>query len=219
MVLPKNRDSNFVLEWFDKNKEDEFYEIENVCMENFFEYANSKEHFKTNKAVDSKVINIGTVKLQVNLINTVPFSTLKKDGKELHYLPDKHLFSLVKKEEIDLAISVMHHSTEWFHYKAKDSLEKMLRNNSDIVFHGHEHSVRTVQSEGFVLSKGGEFSGAMTHKSTFSILTYDSETRNCTETEFVWNEEQTMFNKHGVIRTFIIPDAASQLTPNDGFFG
>lgn len=204
ILTPKSRSSSDIIDYFKNKEEDKAFEQELKHQGYFFEYANSKGCFVNNRIVDTKLKNYSGFIIQFNLINTAPFSTLKEDNKEIHYLPDHHLYSLVKQDKADLVITIMHHSTEWFHWKTKPSLEKNLKNNSDIVFQGHEHNVLTVHADGYLLSKGGEFSGAMTHKSTFSVLVFDTESKTCDETQFEWNEEQTIFSKINGINTFAI---------------
>jgi len=218
MILsPDARNSATILEYYKEKKEDEYFNNELKLQDNFFEYARAKHCFVRNKVLDSRITIINGYRIQLNLLNTAPFSTLKADNKEIHYLPDKYLYLLVKKENVDLAVTVMHHSTEWFHYKTKDILEKMLRGHSDLVFQGHDHSIRTIQVENIILSKGGEFSGVMTHKSTFSVLTYDTESKKCDEIEFEWNDEKIFFCKKSPMRQFSLTPISSLLIPSNEF--
>ncbi|MDR2965978.1 MAG: metallophosphoesterase [Treponema sp.] len=218
MILPSDaRTSDNILSYFKQGIEDQYFNLELSSQDNFFYFEKSKKCFVSDKVVDSRIIDVKGYKIQYNLINTAPFSTLRKDNKEIHHLPDSFLFSLVKKDNVNLSITVMHHSTEWFHSKTKEALEKMIRGHSDIVFQGHEHNVRTIQSDGYLLSKGGEFSGAMTHKSTFSILTFDTCSNICEEINFEWNDEKTMFCKTSNERQFTITPKATFLKPNSNF--
>jgi len=218
MILSSNvRTSANIIEYYKGKKEEDFFYNELKLQEHFFEYVKFKHCFERNKVLESRITNINGYKIQFNLLNTAPFSTLETDNKELHYLPDKYLYLLVKKDNVDLAVTVMHHSTEWFHYKTKDILEKMIRGHSDLVFQGHDHSIHTIQPENFILSKGGEFSGKMTHKSTFSVLTYDTISKKCDEIEFEWNEEKTLFCKKSPIQQFALKPISSLLTPSNEF--
>lgn len=217
MIFPANpRKSSDILEYYKECREEEMFSLELKSQGFFFEYAKSKKCFIKNNVVDSILKKYNGYKIQFNLINTAPFSTLKQDNKEIHYLPDAELYSLIKEDEADLAITVMHHSTEWFHWKTKDSLEKVLRTHSDIVFQGHEHTVRTSKTD-YILSKGGEFSGAMSHKSTFSTLVFDTKSLVCEETEFQWNDEQTMFCRKGDLRQFTVTPKTNILVPNSDY--
>ena len=189
------RTSSDILSYLKEGKEDEYFNLELKSQDYFFNYAKSKKSFCRSKILDSFIIDVNGYKIQYNLINTAPFSTLKMDNKELHYLPDEFIYSLVKKENVDLSITVMHHSTEWFHPKTKLPLEKMIRGYSDIVFQGHEHNVAATNGDGFFLSKGGEISGLFSHKSTFSVTTFDTISNICENILYEWNDEKIMFLK------------------------
>jgi len=212
------RTSADIQSYFQEEKEDYHFNLDLKLQDNFFKYAKTRHCFiNDKKIVDSCITDINGYKIQYNLINTAPFSTLKQDNKEIHYLPDPFLYSLIKKENVDLAITIMHHSTEWFHHKTKITLEKMLREHSDIVFQGHEHDIQINPSNGFFLSKGGEYSGSMTHKSTFSIMTFDTDSNICENIEFEWNDEKTMFLKMSNMRKYEITLKTSNLKPDSDF--
>lgn len=216
--FPKNpRGSSEILEYYEKHSEHDEFMNELKWQAWFFEYAKSKRCFMNCQFLDSRLVNWNGFNVQFNLINTAPFSTLSKDNKELHYLPDSCYYTLCRKENVDLSVTIMHHSTEWFHYKTKNFLEKVLRQNSDIVFQGHEHNVRGVQSDGFILSKGGEFSGEFSHRSTFSILIFDTEKLICNETEYEWNDELVMFCKKRDSQQFAVPAKSGELIPSHEF--
>jgi predicted phosphodiesterase len=183
----------------------------------FYEYANSKGCFLNDKVLDTIIKIHGKHKAQYNLLNTAPFSRPKENDKGIHYLPDRYLYSLVKKDGVNLSITLMHHGTEWFCLESKNALEDKLKTFSDIVFQGHEHTLDSYQIDGLVISKGGEFSGKMTDKSTFSILVCDMELRICTETEFLWNSTDVMFCKVGEPRPYPLKSKKSDLVPKEDF--
>jgi len=218
MLFPENaRGSADILDYYKNNHEDEKFHAELEFQNFFFNFAKTKQCFIKNRVIDSKVVNYDNYIIQCNLINTAPFSTLRPDNKEIHNLPEEYLSYLVKQEEADLVITVMHHSIEWFHDKSKDMLEKMLRGHSDIVFQGHEHSARAMQTDGFVLSKGGEYSGAMPHESTFSVLILDTESNECNEFVFEWSIDNTMFIKKSEYACFNITRKIDELKPSSSF--
>jgi len=211
------RDSAAILEYYKNNTVDKKFNNELNWQKHFFEYSSQKNCFKANKVVDKKTLNCGGYIIQINLLNTAPFSTLRADNKEIHYLPDQYLYSLVKETTADLAITVMHHSTEWFHWKTKESLEKRLNAHTDIVFQGHEHRASGTKNNALIVIKGGEFSGEMTHESTFSIVILDTEHMNLSDTIFVWNEEQVMFCKTGTVQQYSITKKTIELCPDAAF--
>jgi Mg2+ and Co2+ transporter CorA len=89
----------------------------------------------------------------------------------------------------------MHHSPEWFHWKSKKAIDSVLRKHTDIIFQGHEHDIRGIQTEDFLISKGGEFSGEFTHESSFSILVFNTEDSELQEYEYVWDVDNTIFHR------------------------
>lgn len=176
------------------------YKKELSKLKNFFEYASSKGSFRNNKDVDSIIIDYpkNGIKVQINLINTAIFSTSKNDNKESHFLPDEAMSRLLREEDVNLAISVMHHSSEWFHYNTKQKLETLLYKHSDIIFQGHEHQVgsRHTYNEDdseWIVSKGGEFSGKYTDMSTYAALMIDFEEQSYCEYIYKWDLNENMF--------------------------
>lgn len=197
LLSQESRKYEDIIEHFKKKRQSVEFQSELKLQDNFFNYANYKRCFIQNRVVDTRVVNYNGFKVQYNLLNTAPFSTLQPNDKELHYLPDEHLYDLVKNEDVDLSIAIMHHSTEWFNHETKNALEKILRTNTDIIFCGHEHIVDTNQNDFFLLSRGGVYSGNMTHESTFSTLILDTDSLNCNEVVFDWNDSHVLFNRKG----------------------
>lgn len=209
IVVPGNHDmfysngklpSGNVIKKLVQNNAEENYKKELSKLENFFEYASSKGSFIHNKDVDNIIFDYkkNGIKVQINLINTAIFSTSKDDNKESHFLPDEAMSRLLRKDGIDLAISVMHHSSEWFHYNTKEKLETLLYKHSDIIFQGHEHQVgsrhiRNEDNTDLIVSKGGEFSGKFTDKSTYSALMIDFENQNYCEYIYTWDLKANIF--------------------------
>lgn len=97
ILLPSTRNIDEILQHYEKGNENNAFEDELKLQNNFFIYANFKKCFRKNKIIDLHITEINGYKIQFNLINTAPFSTFKKDNKEIHYLPDPFLYSLIKK--------------------------------------------------------------------------------------------------------------------------
>lgn len=218
IYFPSNaRGSSKILEYYEADDVENAYENELKMQDGFFNYAAYKGCFVRNRVLDTRILNCENLNIQINLINTTPFSTLKPDNKELHYLPDKYLYELIKKDSAELAISIMHHSTEWFHHKTKISLEMRLNADTDIVFQGHDHQVSGTQNNNMVIFKGGEFSGEITHKSTFSIVVLNTENLDLTNAIFEWDETNAMFCKVGKEEKCKIRSKSAKLYPKPEF--
>ena len=123
------REAKDILEW---NKW-EHLSSELEQMESFFDYANNKKCFKTDKICDVRCISIGDSKVQICLLNSAPYSTLGKDNQQLHYLPSYVAEKLNRLDDVDLKITVMHHSYEWCEWETKSMIKKALTTD-DIVF-------------------------------------------------------------------------------------
>jgi len=193
-----------------------FYE-ELKLQDPFFEYANSKQCFRSDKVLDMQIKKYNNFVIQYNLLNTAPFCRPKKNIKGMLHLPDAKLFSLVKQDNVDLAITIMHHSTEWFNLHSKNELESKFKNYSDIVFQGHEHIPGTTKVDDLSIIKGGEYSGEFTHESTFSALIVDTESFECSEVKFKWDKDNTMFRSHNEQLDFHISPRKEFMLPNEKF--
>lgn len=232
LIVPGNHDINYgtsnrtsedIIELFRSSKDmDGELEKEHRLMKNFWSYANSKKCFNYNKSCDVKTIKFGNFTIQANLINTAPFSTKKMDNKELHYFPENRLYALLNKNNADLVITVMHHSTEWFRWDSKNYLEDTLLKNSEIIFQGHEHVAKGVQhiennKDGTIFSKGGEYSGIYTHESTFSTMVFNTTDFTIENTIFKWDKKESMFVKENSFGPHKVNKKNNEFQPNDDF--
>ena len=171
-------------------------EIESL--EAFFDYAASKHCFKQNKICHLNRINLDGFVIQFVLLNTAPFSTLKPDNKELHYLPINSIDLIRKDESTSLLVTIMHHSTEWFNYESKSAIEAALYNNCDILFSGHDHqsefeSTTINGNKSLLISKGGEYSDNSNRGSSFSINILETENMQFTEIIYKWDQKNQLF--------------------------
>lgn len=174
--------------------------IEYEKMVDFFEFAEQNKKFITmttaKKDVNSIVRNLGgEKKICINLINSAPFSSLKHDDKDNHYINPNNIVNI--KSDADLNIVIMHHSHEWFHEDIRLVLKEKILSN-DILFYGHEHSqnffVEEYGNNGLITSKAGAFDpDDYNNNSFFNVLIYDSDI-NCVDIfEYSWNKKSQMF--------------------------
>lgn len=196
------RDSSKILKYYEDKSIDDKYLKELLALNNFFEYSKSKKCFVNSKTCETKVIKFNNYdyKIQFNLLNTAPFSTFKADSKEIHYLPDKSFSKLYKRDDCNLCITVMHHSTEWFHWDTKDKLENIIYRNSDIIFQGHEHIMHNVRisdenKNNILIIKGGEFSINNTMASQYNVMIFDTESNTVDETWYDWDYTIPIFKE------------------------
>lgn len=134
--------------------------------------------------------------LNVRLINTAPFSLLKHRDKEMHYV---NISSISKfQNNTDLNITIMHHSSEWFHEGIKEILNDAIVQNTDILFLGHEHHQKSQiifeNGSKTIVSRGGEFNVDDLQKdSYFNVILYDSIDTKVTFQTFYWDKIDNIY--------------------------
>ena len=85
------------------------------------------------------IVSIDDFSVEVNLLNTTYFSLLKDNDQGLHYLPPEVIERLESGSGAEMAITLMHHSHQWFNDNCKRELERVLLTKNTMVFCGHEH--------------------------------------------------------------------------------
>jgi len=214
LLLPKgSRSSEEILSYYKDGSLMEKYNEELTRNEGFFEYATSKNCFKDSKVIGVKSIIFNDFRIQFNLINTSPFSTLEPVDKQVHYLSSTELRKLERRSDASLVITIMHHSPEWFYYESKIEFENLLFNNSDIIFIGHEHTPKlegiSCRNQRIKISRGGEYSGLYTKESAFIISILDTEDKSYLETIYEWDQTCSSFvnldEKESIIEPNNIP--------------
>ena len=72
------------------------------------------------------VIDVGGFTIEINLINSTVFSLCHENDQGLHFLPNSIISKLIAPSGADMAITLMHHSHQWFNDKCKPVLEQAL---------------------------------------------------------------------------------------------
>ncbi|MBN7576855.1 metallophosphoesterase [Clostridium beijerinckii] len=232
LLVPGNHDADFegitrtgidIQKYYKDNKIQENIELEIKMFENFFDYSKTNRCFLSDKILDKSVQRFGNYKIQFNLINTALFSTLKPDDKQLHYFPKEKLSSLFKEENVDIAITVMHHSTEWFQWESKTQLENVLHNNSSIIFVGHDHDLKTDRinsgnkSETFICAGGIFNNNDITDACQFNAMILDTCLNAVDIYEFWWDEKNTLFDCNKLYEEEKLDMKNKKLVPNEKF--
>ena len=210
LIVPGNHDLDLSFEERDFNQINQYYKNGSAINEykkelernkNFLSYAKRKNCFRESDIISKNILTYGETKIQINLINTSPFSTKEHNDKELHYLPSSEMLKLKRDADIEVVISIMHHSSEWFHQESKMELETLLYENSDILFLGHDHiavteNVKNKNSCDIHISRGGEYSGLYSISSSFLTLEYDTKSKRYIEKTYSWNPLSSVFAEH-----------------------
>lgn len=231
LLVPGNHDACFrnvdrngdtIQQYYKENSIAQHIDNEMSMLNNFYNYSEANHCFKYNKICNKKIISFENYNIQINLINTALFSTLEPNDKQLHYFPNEQLSVLSKNENVNLTITIMHHSTEWFSWECKRNLERTIYTDSSILFLGHDHDLSTKDlnidnHKSIFISAGGEFSNKdIIGKSEFNAILLNTET-NCIDAyAFEWvNEENHNIYKHNkLFSNKLLLQKSNELVPN-----
>lgn len=194
MDLPEDcRDAATIEKW---NK-DEHMQGELDRLNRFFSYAKSKHCFIRDKLCDTHIFTSGNTKVQINKLNSSPFSTRKPDDKQFHYFPAYVGEELQRKQDVDVKVTIMHHHFEWCEWNTKEMIKNAI-GTDDITFFGHDHKVEaltTRYSNGLKTNilMGGKFDLDLRSEAAFNIAIYDEENKSINTQEFVWSIDDGLF--------------------------
>jgi len=218
------RDGKIIQGYYNAKNIENYVSLELKSLSNFFEYSKKNDCFKYNSYVDSKVIDFGNYKIQVNLLNTALFSTKVPDDKELHYFPQNEIDHLDKKSDnINCVITTMHHSVEWFNYRYKNALERKIQQNSSLLLVGHDHHMSTKRIDmnevgDTIVSTGGVINiSDINYKSTFSSIKVDTTNNECSRFLYTWDSEREMFLSTTLFEKKCIVVKTEKLNPTQEF--
>ena len=231
-LVPGNHDLNFptkvrksakILHEYDKNKIDQLLPTELSYLDNYYGTAPACNMPSQTKIIDQLSISFGNYLIQFNLINTTPFSTLAEDNKELHYFPEHYLPYLEKRENCNLAITLMHHGPEWFNWRYKHALDAALDKNSEFVLSGHEHhgetkSVSINSSTGTWMSCAGSmcFSNLL-HEDSFNAILIDTDNNLFDGYIFKWSFKNKLYLSNQICSNQPIQIKSNKLVPSAAF--
>jgi len=192
-------------------------------LNNYYLHSNLNGRTPYNKTLERRFHTYGAYKIQYNIINTAPFSTLKPDDKELHYFPKENLHLLKKSEDANLCVTVMHHSPEWFYWNYKSDLEKAIIDNSEILMTGHDHQGKTStvsinNSLDTWVSAAGEMDfTSIDKKDSFNVVLIDTE-KNCFDGYiYSWNPVEKIYFHDIAYKQKSLQNHTSQMLPLPSF--
>lgn len=212
LTVPGNHDIDFgneeierkdIIELHNRGEADLYIGKELKKLKAFFKFSNRNRCFLRDKVIDKRIINLNGYKIGATLINSTLYST-KKDDKGIHYIPEKYIDELKENNEVELMVTVIHHSQDWFIQKNKNQLEKLLYKNSSIIFLGHEHNpsnknVTIDAKDNVIISEGGIFGN---HKqkdiSEYYAILVDTVDYSHSTVYFSWDAKEK-FYKHKYI--------------------
>ncbi len=201
LCLPKNaRTRNYIQKYYDRKNIDSLLQEEASYLNNYYLHSNAKGIIPNDIILNKKSLSFGSYKIQFNLINTAPFSTLEPNDKELHYFPNSKINLLARATDTNLCITVMHHSYEWFNWNCKTNLEKAIINNSEFLLYGHDHCEYTTSmsfNNGIDtwISSAGEMKFSDSNENdSFNTIMINTETNSFDGYIFIWNKDEKIYN-------------------------
>ena len=227
LVVPGNHDVNHNNSPLDLSylKNDQYSKremIEYKKLESFYAFSKFNHCFEASEIyADKKVISIGDLKIQINLINNAIFSTLDQ-YKGLLYIPDNVIDVLAKNSDADFIISIMHHAPDFYRDVIKNKIEDTVIKKSNIVFHGHEHynyskqtsfngSPETIIQSGGCLCNNGDWS-----ESSYIVGVLNPYSLEYSHHKYTWNEQSNQY-EHDDVKTEQIKHEKTVLNITDDF--
>ena len=145
-------------------------------------------------AIGEKNIEFQNVSIHFVMINSAPFSSVKYDDKEHHYLPDScALIGRPSSTKKNIEILVSHHRPDWFDYDSSAKMVKFIEETATICLFGHEHDAKCYaqisDEDNVVISKGGRLRVINnTLTGSFSKLLIDDEKEEVTVEALTFNQ-------------------------------
>lgn len=224
--LPLTRESRnrvYIQQHYDDNRIEPIVADEIKLLNNFYTYSHANSQVPYDKIINRRFCSYGEYRIQFNLINTSLFSTLEPNDKELHYFPQEKMQYLKKTDNINLCITVMHHSCEWFNWKYKSDLEKTIINNSEILLSGHDHcdDTRTIAIENNLdtwISCAGEMKFSdMNSQDSFNAIIVNTDANTFCGYTFDWNSRDKIFVHKTAVENKPLQSRSGQLAPLPSF--
>lgn len=94
---------------------------------------------RRNPLFSRHIVDVDGFTIEVNLLNSTVFSVRHENDQGVHYLPENVIEQLSTPTGANMAITLMHHSHQWFNDWCKPQLEQALLEKNTMVFCGHEH--------------------------------------------------------------------------------
>lgn len=163
------------------------------------------------------VVAVNGFSVEVNLLNSTFFSLKTKNDQGLHYLPKEISTKLLAPTGADMAITLMHHSHQWFNDMCSVDLEKALFEKNTMIFYGHEHYLagKTIAYNGNApahvfcggcLCNRGDWS-----KSEFFACVYDTAAEEFVRYEFKWNEKASIYQSAQKEKRWLEPKCSTNI--------
>lgn len=229
-IIPGNHDLNFpenvrdqkqIQRCYDERNIDKALEKEFCYLDNFFKF-NLSTRF-SDRLFKKEILTFDNYKIQLNLINTAPFSMLEPNDKELHYFPHEKIELLKKRSDVNLCITAMHHSSEWFNWEYKSHLEKTIINNSEVLLIGHDHREHTenvaIDSSMYTwISDAGTMNfSSFDSQDAFNVMVVNTECDSFDGYTFTWSSKSKLFIDKKTAKNKMLQNRSTRITPHSDF--
>lgn len=156
--------------------------------QNYFEFIeqfNSYKHVNqdlSNNLLTKYDYNIDGFKISFSAFNTAWMSSKQEKQSEMVY--PLHLINQteIKKCDANLNIAMFHHPFHWLKHQNIRNFKEFVKNNNDIVFTGHEHTVSASMTEDILDSssiihiEAGTIQDSHNElESSFNLVVYDTD--------------------------------------------
>lgn len=147
------------------------------------------------------IIDIDGFSLEVNLLNTTFFSLLHENDQGLHFLPRTTIAKISAPSGAMMAITLLHHSHQWFNDGCKREIEKALLEKNTMIFCGHEHFSTTQEITYNGVAPARIFCGGCLcncgdwTRSEFFACVYDTEKERFAQYRFNWDIGGNIYKK------------------------
>ena len=231
--VPGNHDLNYddlprkshdIRNAYKKRNIDIIIDKEFSALDNYYSQLDNRYSVDINRIVTRRVVKLDCGFLvQLNLINTTPFSALEGDDKELHYFQDNDYSFIEKISDADLCLTVMHHPVDYFNLDTKYRLRDFIARNNHLLLSGHEHKDNIDQiyidnSTGLYVSRAGKMEWSNPeYNDRFNIITVNTTSKELSVYSFIWDNEKEVFIKNKQLIDMKISKKGNKLIPLPGF--
>lgn len=147
------------------------------------------------------IVEVNGFTIEINLLNSTIFSLLHDNDQGIHYLTEDVITQLATPSGANMAVTLMHHSHQWFNDTCKAQLEKALLEKNTMVFCGHEHFQAT-QAISYNGKSPAQFfcGGSLCNRGDWSTseyfaCVYDVENNGFSHFKFVWDPKAEIYKK------------------------
>ena len=164
-----------------------------------------------------QVHDFGGFKIEINMLNSTFFSLKSNNDQGLHYFTDNIIFNLLAPTGADMAVTLMHHSHQWFNENCKLNLEKVLLEKNTLIFYGHEHNMANMtiayngKSPAKILCGGCLCNKGDWTDSEFFACVYDTDQQILSHHGFKWDESVGIYHRTQSEQSVLPPKRSTNL--------